>query len=685
MNNHTPGPDQPTSQPEQPGSQIRRRRFDRKPLQVPRPDLPEPAYQPPPALPGDAGMATPRFFPVPRPDLPEPAARFQAPAPKELPEPQVKPPAPAPVAIEPKPEQAPARRFSRAGRTPLRKTSERTSEMPPLAPAAEAPVAPVSPPAAPAPRRSREPREAREPRARAGRRESEAVTVSSPAVQPPPARAIPGHPADAMERLRPSSLDEVVGQSQAIRSLISKLASPYPRHVILYGPPGVGKASVARLALEKVKSFSYTAFARESPFVEVDAATLGQEPVAMFIPLRRRPVAKGKEKEGTLELGAVGRAHGGILFVNEISDLAPAQLTNLLRIMDSHKISIDPAWLEQAGAKLTPEERHQVQDGIPTSFVLVASTSHDPDHLTAALRTRCGEVFFKPLFPLEIARIVAGGAQKLGVTVDDQAAAFIGRYTNVGRRAVELLLDAVGLATLQQTGKTVHLGIDELREMAAVDRLAPTLLQSEPGKAVVGRVVALDAGRYSGFPAEIEAALLPAAVKGEGQVRCAPQFQTVVEEAVENADAVIRTLAGVDLNDYDIYVRIQTQGKGNLSGLDLPVVIALLSVLKKQPLPGDVAITGRINLQGEVLPVENSLERVIGAQAAGYDKVILPLQSRSEISAQVEDVQLIPATTVLEAFEALTGQKGAPAGERQPDQKTRRHRGGRGRGRTRTR
>ena len=43
-----------------------------------------------------------------------------------------------------------------------------------------------------------------------------------------------------MELLRPASLEEIVGQPRAVKSLMAKLSSPYPQHLLLYGPPGVG-------------------------------------------------------------------------------------------------------------------------------------------------------------------------------------------------------------------------------------------------------------------------------------------------------------------------------------------------------------------------------------------------------------------------------------------------------------
>src|SRR5579862_4828378 len=53
--------------------------------------------------------------------------------------------------------------------------------------------------------------------------------------------------ASALQQLRPQSLRDIVGQEAAVRALLAKISSPYPQHVILYGPPGVGKTTVARL------------------------------------------------------------------------------------------------------------------------------------------------------------------------------------------------------------------------------------------------------------------------------------------------------------------------------------------------------------------------------------------------------------------------------------------------------
>jgi len=54
----------------------------------------------------------------------------------------------------------------------------------------------------------------------------------------------------AFDVLRPQTVEEIKGQEIAMQALLAKLATPYPQHILMYGPPGVGKTSAARVALE---------------------------------------------------------------------------------------------------------------------------------------------------------------------------------------------------------------------------------------------------------------------------------------------------------------------------------------------------------------------------------------------------------------------------------------------------
>ena len=85
--------------------------------------------------------------------------------------------------------------------------------------------------------------------------------------------------------MRPKALEEVVGQESAISSLLAKLSSPFPQHILLYGPPGVGKTTVAWLALKYAQAKSYTPFGEDAPFIEVDGTTLRWDPREVTNPL----------------------------------------------------------------------------------------------------------------------------------------------------------------------------------------------------------------------------------------------------------------------------------------------------------------------------------------------------------------------------------------------------------------
>ena len=53
------------------------------------------------------------------------------------------------------------------------------------------------------------------------------------------------------EQTRHKALTEIIGQEKAIRALRAALCGPNPQHVLIYGPPGVGKTAAARLILEE--------------------------------------------------------------------------------------------------------------------------------------------------------------------------------------------------------------------------------------------------------------------------------------------------------------------------------------------------------------------------------------------------------------------------------------------------
>ena len=61
---------------------------------------------------------------------------------------------------------------------------------------------------------------------------------------------------------------------------------------------------------------------------------------------------------------------------------------------------------------------------------------------------------------------------------------------------------------------------------------------------------------------------------------------------------------------------------------------ALISLITKTPVRKDIAMTGEIGLQGQVLPVGGIKEKALAAFSHGITNVILPLKNKADIERQ---------------------------------------------------
>ena len=466
----------------------------------------------------------------------------------------------------------------------------------------------------------------------------------------------------ALDVLRPRALDQVVGQESAIKALIAKLASPYPQHVILYGPPGVAKTTVARLALELAKTRAHAPFAAAAPFVEAAGTTLRWDHRETTNPLlgsvhdpiyqgARRDFAEGGVPEP--KLGLVTKAHGGVLFIDEIGEMDPAMQTRLLKVLEDKRVHFESSYYDELDPNVPAYVKKLFRDGAPADFVLIGATTRDPDAIDAAIRSRCAAVYFEPLTQTQVARIVREAAQRLGAKLNRRVADLIASYTIEGRKAVQILADAYGHALERAGGRSASVREEDVLEVVQAGRI----VQHTPARArrtkEIGKAHGLGVLQYVGSIVEIEAAAFPAREPRKGMVRFNDTAGSMARDAVFNAASVLRAITGTDPSDYDLHVNVV--GGGNIDGpsAGLAFFLALHSALARVALPQDVAVTGEISLAGSVRGVGGVVEKLYAARQAGMRAIVIPRENARDIEAAPEGIDVIAVGTVVEAFAAL--------------------------------
>ena len=498
-----------------------------------------------------------------------------------------------------------------------------------------------------------------------------------------------------MELLRPKNFGEIVGQERAVASLLAKLSSPYPQHLLLYGPPGIGKTTAARLVLEAAKKRAVSPFAENAPFVETDGTTLRWDPRDMTNPLLgsvHDPIYQGAQKNladsGVPEPkpGLVTDAHGGILFIDEIGEMDEMLQNKLLKVLEDKRAYFESAYYDPDDKRVPPYIRKLFEEGAPADFVLIGATTRNADHINPALRSRCAEIYFEPLTPAHILTIVENAAQRLRVHLAEGVAQLISEYTIEGRKAINILADAYSLALNRLSDSEIErivsretldgeadpsaaefqgvvsretkappllVAKDDIYEVAQVSRLYPYGRKKASDTPAVGRVFGLGVSGFLGSIIEIEAVSFPASEKGKGTVRFNETAGSMAKDSVFNAASVMRQLTGRDIHDYDIHVNVI--GGGNIDGpsAGTAILAAIVSAVTGAAIRQNVAVTGEISLQGEIKPVGGVFEKGYGARQAGIGELIIPWENKKDIPEEHLGLTIHCLKTAEEAFVVL--------------------------------
>lgn len=480
------------------------------------------------------------------------------------------------------------------------------------------------------------------------------------------------------ERVRPMRLEDIVGQKQGIQALKAILCGPNPQHVIIYGPPGVGKTCAARLVLEAAKHSEGSPFAANAPFIEMDATCVRFDERAIADPLIgsvHDPIYQGAGQLGINGVpqpkeGAVSRAHGGVLFLDEIGELHPIQMNKLLKVLEDRKVRFESAYYNPEDSNV-PRYIHDIfENGLPADFRLVGATTRSPEELPPALRSRCMEVFFRALEPEELGKIARNSAEKAGFKLDGETANLVGRYSASGRDAVNIVQMAAGLAQMEERNTILKQDVEWVLDSGHYSARTDGMRKRDPQPGVVNGLAVH--GAHQGAVMEIEAVARP----GKGRV----SVTGIVEQeelgagsghtmrrpgtariAADNVLTLLRNM-NIPVDEYDLHINFPGGMPVDGPSAGVAMAVAAYSAITQIPVACDVAMTGELSVRGKVLPVGGVPEKMQAAIKAGLKRVLIPAANDQQRYRELE-AEIIPVDDVHQALELALGVRGAELAE----------------------
>lgn len=472
------------------------------------------------------------------------------------------------------------------------------------------------------------------------------------------------------EKSRPTSFDEIIGQEEGIKALKAALCGPNPQHVIIYGPPGIGKTAAARLVLEEAKKSSKSPFKKDSKFIEIDATTIRFDERGIADPLIgsvHDPIYQGAGSLGIAGIpqpkpGAVTKAHGGILFMDEIGELHHIELNKLLKVLEDRKVFLDSAYYSSENPNMPDYIKEIFDNGLPADFRLIGATTRSPEEIVPAIRSRCVEIFFRNLHSDEIKIIGKNSVMKVGLNIDEDSLELVSKYCTNGRDVVNLIQLSSGLA-INENRKDIN--VEDIQWVIENGNYTEIPDKKIRKKAEIGVVNGLAVyGANIGILMEVEATakkvthrlgnLKVTGIIEEEEISNSNRKvkrKSTAYSSIQNVLTVLNNIFDLECESYDIHINIPGGMPVDGPSAGITIATAIYSAINKIKINNKVAMTGEISLLGEVKPIGGVNAKIYAAKKAGANKVIISAENWKESFRNIEGVKVVAVTSLKEVIE----------------------------------
>ncbi|HOB17146.1 MAG TPA: ATP-dependent protease LonB [Candidatus Methanoculleus thermohydrogenotrophicum] len=417
-----------------------------------------------------------------------------------------------------------------------------------------------------------------------------------------------------------------------------------------------------------------------APFVDATGSHAG----ALLGDVRHDPFQSGgleTPAHDRVEGGAIHRAHGGVLFIDEINTLTPHSQQNLLTALQEGAFPITGQSERSSGAMVRTEP-------VPCRFVMIAAGNLDAiQGMHPALRSRIRGYGYE-VYMRETMEDTPENRRKF-IRFIAQEVKNDGKIPHFDRSAMlEVLREA-----RRRSNRKGHLTL-KLRDMGGLIRVAGDLARQEGSEFTtakhviaakktarsiedqisdeyirrsrdynitvvegtrVGRVNGLAVmGNDSGSVLPVMAEVTPSQ-GANGTVIATGMLKDIAKESIKNVSALIKKFTGKDIRNMDIHIQfIGTYGGVEGDSASVTVATAVISAIENIPVRQDVAMTGSLSVRGDVLPIGGVTYKIEAAAKAGIKKVIIPRSNLDDVL--IEDryramVEIVPVDHIEEVLQ----------------------------------